>query len=138
MEQGRLRREDLETMDVSLIFLFLIIFSVLLSLWSALIQREQLRLALDGRDDSHLPSAGGIRLRASSITVGCLGFFLCLALETRRRAQAEGTATEQRSAQANVWASLLVLLSAILRLVDLKSVMGAAQTPLLEETTFPD
>lgn len=138
MEQGRLRREDLETMDVSLIFFFLVIFSILLSLWAALIQREQLRLALKGEDDSHLPSAGAIRLTASSVTVGCLGFFLCLALDTRRRAQVEGTATEQRSARSNVWASLLVLLSAILRLWDLQSIANDVQTPLLEETTFPE
>ena len=138
MEQRQELEQDLNTLNVSLVFLLLIILAVLLSLWSALIQRGQLRLALEGKDPSALPSPESLRQIGSAITVGCLGFFLCLALETRQRAQAEGTASAKRSAQVNVWASLLVLLAAILRLVDLQAIVKEAQTPLLEETTFPD
>lgn len=138
MEQRQELEQDLNTLNVSLVFLLLIILAVLLSLWSALIQREQLRLALEEKDSSGLPSPESLRQIGSAITVGCLGFFLCLALKTRQRVQAGGTATEQRSAQVNVWASLLVLLAAILRLVDLQTIAKDVQTPLLEETTFPD
>ena len=67
-----------------------------------------------------------------------LGFFLCLALETRAKAQAEGKPAAKRSAQTNVLASLLVLLAAILRLKDLQMTQEQTQTPLLEETTLPD
>lgn len=130
--------QDLKTLNVSLVFLILIVLAVLLSLWSALIQREQLKLTLEGKDSSGLPSVEPLRQFGSAITVGCLGFFLCLALKTQREAQAEGSCSANRSAQVNVWASLLVLLAAILRLVDLQSVVREQQSLLLEETTLPD
>jgi putative copper export protein len=136
-EQEELK-QDLGMLNVSLMFLLLIIFAVLLSLWSALIQRRQLELALEGGDPSKVPPVEPIRCAGSAITVGCLGFFLCLALDTRRQAQAGGTPAAKRSAQVNVTASLLVLLAAILRLVDLQTVEQEQQTPLLEETTLPD
>lgn len=130
--------QNLKTLNASLVFLILIILAVLLSLWSALIQREQLKLALEGKDPSWLPSVESLRQIGSAITVGCLGFFLCLALNTQRETQAEGSPSAKRSAQVNVWASLLVLLAAILRLVDLQTLTKEQQTLLLEETTLPD
>lgn len=138
MEDREELRDDLNTLNVSLVFLLLIIFAVLLSLWSALIQRRQLEVTIEGGDPSLLPPAEPIRCVGSSITVGCLGFFLCLALETLRQARAGADPATVRSAQVNVWASLLVLLSAILRLVNLQTVEREQQTPLLEETTLPD
>ena len=136
MEERQELERDLNTLDISLFFLLLIVLAVLLSLWSALIQREQLRLLLEGRQSARSPSVNSIRSVGSAITVGCLGFFLCLALETR--SQAEGDPAAERSARVNVSASLLVLLAAILRLVDQQTVMKEQQTPLLEETTLPD
>ena len=47
--------------------------------------------------------------------VGCLGFFLCLAVKTDREA---GCETAQ-SARTNLWASVLVFLAALLRLDEL-------------------
>ena len=47
--------------------------------------------------------------------VGCLGFFLCLAVKTDREA---GYETAQ-SARTNLWASVLVFLAALLRLDEL-------------------
>lgn len=131
-------RQDLDMLNVSLVFLLLIILAVLLSLWSALLQREQLELALAGEDPGRVPDPNPVRRQGSAITVGCLGFFLCLALNTQRETRAAGNPGAERSAQVNVWASLLVLLAAILRLVDLQTVEGEPQTPLLEETTLPD
>ena len=135
-EQRQKLERDLGTLNVSLVFLLLIILAVLLSLWSALSQREQLTLVLKGEDASRLPPVEPLRQMGSAITVGCLGFFLCLALRTQ--AQAEGDPAAKRSARVNVAASLLVLLAAILRLVDLQTVEQEQQTPLLEETTLPD
>ena len=136
-EQVQLR-QDLGNLNVSLVFLLLIILAVLLSLWSALIQRCQLQLALKGEDSNQVPSVYPIRQAGSAITVGSLGFFLCLALGTRAEAQTQGDPAAARSAQVNVTASLLVLLAAILRLVDLQTVERERQSALLEETTFPE
>ena len=137
-EQKEALKQDLDMLNTSLVFLLLIILAVLLSLWSALLQREQLELALAEEDASQVPDPNPIRRQGSAITVGCLGFFLCLALGTLTQARAAGDPAAVRSAQVNVWASLLVLLAAILRLGDLQTVAGEAQTPLLEETTLPD
>lgn len=138
MEEHEDLKRDLDTLNLSLVFLLLIILAVLLSLWSALLQREQLRLALRGKDPSRVPDPNPLRRQGSALTVGCLGFFLCLALGTLSKTQAIGDPAAERSAQVNVWASLLVLLAAILRLVDLQTVERERQTPLLEETTLPD
>lgn len=138
MEEREELKKDLDMLNVSLVFLLLIIFSVLLSLWSALLQHRQLELAIAGRDPSQVPPVEPIRCAGSAITVGCLGFFLCLALDTLRQARAGTDPAAVRSAQVNVWASLLVLLAAILRLVDLQTVERERQTLLLEETTLPD
>lgn len=136
-EREELKR-NLGILNVSLMFILLIIFSILLSLWAALLQREQLKAVLEDGDPSRIPPVEPIRLTASSITVGCLGYFLCLALGTQREAQAGNDLSALRSAQVNTAASLLVLLASILRLVDLKTVVREQQTALLEETTLPD
>lgn len=136
-EREELER-DLGMLNVSLVFLLLIILAVLLSLWSALIQRKQLRLILAGEDPGQVPDPNPIRRQGSALTVGCLGYFLCLALGTLKQAQAKDAPAAERSAQVNVWASLLVLLAAILRLVDLQTIEREQQTPLLEETVLPD
>ena len=138
MEERKELKQSLGMLNVSLVFLILITLAVLLSLWSALIQRDQLKLALEGGDPSHVPSVYPIRQAGSAITVGCLGYFLCLALWTQAEARSSRNPATMRSAQVNVWASLLVLLAAILRLVDLQTVAREVQTPLLEETTLPD
>lgn len=138
MEERENLKQDLKMLNISLVFLLLIIFAVLLSLWSALIQRDQLALALEGKDASQVPPVEPIRCAGSAITVGCLVFFLCLALKTRAQAQAGEDPAAVRSAQVNVAASLLVLLAAILRLVDLQTVERERQSALLEETTLPD
>ena len=124
-------KRDLETLNISLVFLILIILAVLL-------QREQLTLAIRGGEPGRIPDPNPIRRQGSAITVGCLGFFLCLALSTLSKARTAGDPAAERSAQVNVWASLLVLLAAILRLVDLQTVEREPQTALLEETTLPD
>lgn len=138
MEEQKELERNLEILDVTLVFLILIVLAILLSLRSALLQREQLRLTLEGEDPGRVPDPIPLRQSGSAISVGCLGFFLCLALWTLSQARTTGDPATVRSAQVNVWASLLVLLAAILRLVDLQTVDRERQTPLLEETTLPD
>ena len=108
-------REQLRTVDESLLFLLLIVLSVLLSYWGVRIQRE-----------AALPRVFPIRLSASALVVGALGFFLCLALKTERETARGGTPAARRSACTNLWASLFVFLAALLRLDDLLGTRDAS------------
>ena len=86
-------REQLRTVDESLLFLLLIVLSVLLSYWGVRIQREGLCRTLQGDAEgaAALPRVFPIRLSASALVVGALGFFLCLALKTERETAQGGT-----------------------------------------------
>ena len=115
-------REQLRTVDESLLFLLLIVLSVLLSYWGVRIQREGLCRTLQGDAEgaAALPRVFPIRLSASALVVGALGFFLCLALKTERETARGG------SACTNLWASLFVFLAALLRLDDLLGTRDAS------------
>ena len=116
-------REQLRTVDESLLFLLLIVLSVLLSYWGVRIQREGLCRTLQGDAEgaAALPRVFPIRLSASA-----LGFFLCLALKTERETARGGTPAARRSACTNLWASLFVFLAALLRLDDLLGTRDAS------------
>ena len=121
-------REQLRTVDESLLFLLLIVLSVLLSYWGVRIQREGLCRTLQGDAEgaAALPRVFPIRLSASALVVGALGFFLCLALKTERETARGGTPAARRSACTNLWASLFVFLAALLRLDDLLGTRDAS------------
>ena len=138
MEEQEELKQELDTLNVALIFLLLVIFAILLSLWATLLQRDQLRLILKGEDPSQIPPVNPIRLAVSAIIVGCSGYFLCLALKAELAAQAGNDPSARRSARVNMVASLLALLAALLRQLDLQTVERERQTLLLEETTLPD
>ncbi len=137
MEEQRALREALKVTDTSLIFFRLLIFGILLSFWSVLIQRDQLCSALSGGDPSPCPSVYPLKHAAGGITVGCLGFFLCLAFQTWRSACQGSDPEARRSAQVNLWASILVLSAAILRLENLEFTAGSGQSSSLEEGDLP-
>lgn len=88
-------------------------------------------------DRGQLPPIYPIRHKASAIIVGALGFFLCLALRTLEEAEEGGDCVAKRSARSNLWASLFVLLAAMLRYQDLDFV-ERCQASLEEEDTLPD
>ena len=117
---------QLETVDWSRFFLLVIIASVLLSYYSVEIGRKQLCLTLEGDGERvrALPDLFPIRVTAGALVVGSLGFFLCLAWKTWEKAAG---GAEEGSARVNLWASLFVLLAALLRLGDLMAhgVQGA-------------
>lgn len=125
--------------DTSLGFLLLIIAATLLSLWSVVIQRKGLYLTILGQTEAveTLPPVYPIKHKASAIIVGALGFFLCLALDGLRQAEAGTDRVAQRSARTNLWASLFVLLAGLLRYLDLDFV-ARCQRGLEEEDTLPD
>ncbi len=130
----RMLSRQLETADQSLGFLVLILLSILLSFQAARIQREELARTLEWGAE-----AGGsgrtdvfpLRISASALVVGALGFFLCLALQALRSAGEDPV--ERRSASVNLWASVLVFLAALLRLDDLLLVRRGAQTPAADQ-----
>ena len=117
MEEEALKRQ-LCTVDGSLLFLGLLLLSVGLSYWGVSLQREGLcRTLRSGAEGAaNLPEVFPIRLWASALVVGCLGFFLCLAVRTAREA---GDGAGAASARTNLHASVLVFLAALLRLDDL-------------------
>ena len=117
MEEKALKRQ-LCTADGSLLFLSLLLLSVGLSYWGVSLQREGLcrTLRSDTEGAANLPEVFPIRLWASALVVGCLGFFLCLAVRTAREA---GDGAGAASARTNLHASVLVFLAALLRLDDL-------------------
>ena len=87
MEKEALKRQ-LCTVDGSLLFLGLLLLSVGLSYWGVSLQREGLCRILrsDAEGAANLPEVFPIRLWTSALVVGCLGFFLCLAVRTAREA----------------------------------------------------
>lgn len=120
MEELRAKQEEeLETVNWSILFLILLIIGVLLSFSATLEQRSGLLEALCcRREDTTDVSAK--RWAASALIVGTTGFFAWLACRAARETAGQGTCGEQRSAQANLLASVLVFAAALIRLNDLK------------------
>ena len=121
-DRGSLVRQ-LEDADGEAVFLLVLLCSLLLSLSASLTQRCQLRLALAGRTEeaAAVPSVLPVRRWASVLAVGSLGFFLCLAIQAWRDLTPESSCTDRQSAGRNLWASILVLAAAVVRLDDLDS-----------------
>lgn len=127
----------LDTLNESIFFLVVIIGSVLLSWLSLLEQRRQVSSALDGAETADAPPVFPLRLGASALVIGALGFFFCLALARQRSAQTGNDPVERRSARSNALASTLVLGAALARLDDLLYVEGSGQTALLGSDDQP-
>ena len=121
-DRGTLARQVGDA-DGAVVFLLVLICSLLLSLSASLTQRRQLRLGLAGRTEkaAAVPSVLPERQRASVLAVGSLGFFLCLAIQAWRNLTPETGCAARRSAGRNLWASVLVLAAAVVRLDDLDS-----------------
>ena len=120
--QRALLEEQLATADQSLGFLLVLVASVLLSFWTVTVQRRGLCLVLAGEEEqaAALPDVLPARRTAGAMVIGSLGFFLCLALRAWEDARS-GAAAACRSPSANLWASLFVLLAALLRFLDLRN-----------------
>ena len=131
---------QLGVIDSSLFFQVLIILGILLSFWSVTIQRRQLCLTIQGETEeaAAAPDVYPIKHAASSLIVGALGFFLCLAYHAWKQACAGDDCVAKRSASVNLWASILVLVAAMLRFDDLNFVENSSQSALLEADVLPD
>ena len=95
-------QEQIRTADRSLFFLSILVGSICLS-WLAL-DKQRRGLRCNGQ----APDVTGLRPVSSVLVVLALGYFFCLGVRGRK----EG-------GEINFWASLLVLLAALLRLGEL-------------------
>lgn len=96
---------NLAKIDRSLLFVGVLLGATLLSWRGLTAQRQELLTGNSGTDVSAL------QLSSSVLVVLALGYFFCLALQA-------GQEQNDRSTRVNLWASLLVLLAALLRLWD--------------------
>ena len=129
--------EALKTLDTSRGFLLLILVSVILSYIALSRQREALCLSLEGQEEcaEQVGEVYPIRMGASALIVGALGYFFALALQNCRDA-APCDSVAAHSANLNVLAGFLVLLAALIRLFDL-NMTQRAQSALTGEL-LPD
>lgn len=137
MEDGEVLREELEMVDTDLGFLFLIVLSVLLSFRATVGQRDGLCLRLRGEEAAaqRAENVAPLRLAASALVVGSLGFFFMQALDTCRNVDPADQAACQ-SARLNLIASFLVLLASLIRLLDFN--MARRVQPALDDTLPPE
>lgn len=120
MNDQKILKEQLRTVNRSIFYLILTVLSVLLSLWPVLMQREQLEEMLAGvPQKTAAPDAFPIRLNAAAVAVSALGFFFCQSLRTCRDASHTKDFAAQKSAGMNAWASLFALAAALIHIYDL-------------------
>lgn len=134
--QKNLLCQQLDTIDTSLWFIGLLLLATALSWRATAIQREGLCGILLGKSTG-VPDVFPLRLTVSAVVVGALTYFFGLALENRCSALEQGEVA-RRSADMNVWASVLVLAAALIRLYDLNFVRRCGENPeVVEEETLP-
>lgn len=130
-DQKRLLCQQLDTVDASMLFIGLLTLATALSWRATAIQREGLCRILLG-EAAEVPDVFPLRLTVSGIVVGALTYFFLLSLDNRCAAQSQG-AVARRSADMNVWASLLVLAAALIRLCDLNFVRRCGENGRIPE-----
>lgn len=138
MEDGREALcEQLELVDTDLGFIFLIVLSVLLSFLATSRQRDGLYLRLRGEEQAaqQAENVAPLRLAASALVVGSLGFFFQQALDACRTVD-PADETARRSARLNLIAGFLVLLASLIHLLDFNMVRRAQ--PALDDTLPPE
>lgn len=130
------QKEELATLDWSILFLLLLIAGVLLSFSATVEQRNGLAQALCGQREE-TADVFSKRWTASILIVGTTGFFAWLACRSAKETQCRGDCADRRSAQANLLASILVFVAALIRLNDLELIGRDRQNTALEETLEP-
>lgn len=135
-EQARLC-EELETVDINLGFLVLVVLSVLLSFVAVARERDGLclRLCGDVQAAGRAENVTRLRLAASALVVGSLGFFFQQALAMGEAADPKDPVA-QCLARQNIIAGFLVLLAALIRLFGLN--LARRCQPSLDQTLPPE
>ena len=136
-----MEREELEkalaALDESIFFIVVIVASVMLSWLSLVKQRRDTCKALECGDLTQDPSIFPLRLGASALIIGALGFFFYMAVQRHRQACERTDPVEKRSSYINAWAAVLVLAAALLRLDDLLFVKHSRESTLTEPELQP-
>lgn len=114
------RRAQLETLGLSLGWLLVLIAGVLLSFHATARQRDALCLSLAGEEEAAAALGRVLPIRGlvAVLVTLALTFFFLLSLEVEGQAREGGNRAALRSARLNRWASLFVLVAALLRLID--------------------
>lgn len=117
--EERVLREQLGLVEGSLGFLLILIASLLLSFAATFRQRQAVCLSIRGETEAaeRVGEVYPLRRTAGAMVIGCLGYFLCLALRTLEEAGEDRE--ERRRAGRNLWASILVLAAAVVRWTEL-------------------
>ena len=129
------QKEELATLDWSILFLLLLITGILLSFSATVEQRDALaQLLCYGREDT--TDVYPQRRLASVLVTGATGFFAWVACRSAQRARCQGSCLERQSTHANLLAAFLVFGAACIRLEDLEHVrccgiQGVAQDETL-------
>ena len=137
MEESQLEQKDeLATLGWTVLFLVLLIVGVLLSFSATVEQRDGLaRLVCFGQENT--TDVFSTRWLASILVTGATGFFAWAACRSMKKTLCQGDCGEKRSAQANLLASILVFVAALIRLNDLELIGRDRQSAALEETLEP-
>ncbi len=125
-------QKQLELLDSSLKWLFLIVSGVLLSFCATARQREAICLALAGETEK--AAAVGevlpVRRLVALLVLLALTFFFLVSLNVEEHALESGDEAAIRSARLNRWASLFVLSAAVLRFFDVNEARTAEESRL--------
>ena len=136
-----MEREELEkaltALDGSIFFIVVIVASVMLSWLSLVKQRRDTCEALETGDLTQDPTIFPIRLGASALIIGALGFFFYMSVRRHKQACQRTDPVEKRSAYINAGAAVLVLAAALLRLDDLLFVKRGRESTLTEPELQP-
>ena len=115
---------ELRRAEGALEHILVLLVSVALSYRATAQQKDGLCQILAGRGEG-LPDVFPLRLGASLLVVMALAYFFALAVAGWEESRG-GNCREQRSGELNVWAALLVLAAALIRLYDLTQVQQRA------------
>ena len=136
-----MEREELEkaiqALDGSIFFIVVIVASVMLSWLSLVKQRRDACEALETGDTAQDPSIFPLRLGASALIIGALGFFFYMSVQRHKQACERTDPVEKRSSYINAAAATLVLAAALLRLDDLLYVKRSRESTLTEPELQP-
>lgn len=119
MDETAAYEDALGSVNDSIRFLLLFVLAVLLSLAGLLRQRQRICAALRGENPERCPSPYPLQHVAGAINVGGLVFFFLLALRGWNEARCGPSRESEALSRVNLWASLLVLAAAVLRLLAL-------------------
>lgn len=142
-QEASAAEEDMEqalsTINTSLGFLLVIIAGLIFSFIATARQRESICCAIAGETEkaAALADVFPLRCKASALTIGASGFFLCLAIQGAKKPEATATAAARCSTYRNIWVALLFLVAEMVRLLDLvdtKQLGGAS----IAEDVQPD